>query len=82
MVDNCSRYGLEGPTGVLSSLGGIKVTECQSALVRILSVVGPDPVIEKFAPLVMTFPLGSSHSTARVDVIGRSGSLLVLHVSV
>ena len=31
MVDNCSRYGLEGPTGVLSSLGGVKVTECQSA---------------------------------------------------
>ena len=53
-----------------------------SLLIRTSSLVGPVPVIVKFSPLIMTLPLGSSHCTARVDVGGRSGSLLVLQISV
>lgn len=37
MVDNYSRYGLEGPTGELSSLGGIKDTERQSTCEDVVS---------------------------------------------
>ena len=45
------------------------------------SVVGPDPEIVKFIPLLITLPLGSSHCTARVAVGVRSCSLLALHIS-
>ena len=52
-----------------------------SLLVRIVSVVGPDPKIVKFTPLATALPLGSSHCTARMVVERRNGSLLVLHIS-
>ena len=51
-------------------------------LVRNKSVVGPDPEIEKFAPLLIIFPDGSSHCTARVVEGWRADSRLVLQVNV
>ena len=44
--------------------------------------MGPDPDTVKFIPLLIMLPIGSIHCTARVDVGGRSGSLLVMHISV
>ena len=82
MVDNYPRYGLKSSTGVISSLGGIKAIEDQSTYETNISgrTDARNGDSEKFSPLLMTLPLGSSHSTARVDVGGRSGSLLVLHI--
>ena len=53
-----------------------------SLLVRLASELGPDCEIVKLVPLTIAPPLGSIHSTVRVAVGGRSGSLLVLHINV
>ena len=82
MVDACFRYGLKSFTGVISSLRGVEAIEDKSAYETNISGRTNSRTVVKFPPLLMTFPLGSSHCTARVDVGGRSGSLLVLHISV
>ena len=75
MVDNSSRYGLKTSTDVGSTLRSVEPIEEQSAYET--SISG-----RTNSPLLMILPLGPSHCTAIVDVGGRSGSLLDLHISV